>query len=222
MSDFPELNQLRLDIPEATRMRHLAAIEAALRRRPRRRIAVAAFVAAVLVPSTAFAAEAALPGDLLYPVKRALEPVIGLVDADIAATHRIDELERLMARGAVAGGDVDRLISEAEVEVQRHPHLESRLEAVVSDLGSMGDVPTSPEPSTMTIAPTESTRQTEQDRPTDRTTSTMGPTDRATSTTVATATESTGDGSDRGSGGGNSGGLGGSDTTRPSDRGERP
>ncbi len=44
----------------------------------------------------ALAAEDAVPGDLFYPVKEVTERVRSFVDQDIQATHRVEEVERLM------------------------------------------------------------------------------------------------------------------------------
>lgn len=50
----------------------------------------------VLAPATAFAADSAQPGDLLYPVKKAVEPILGWFDDDVAAQHRVEELEEVV------------------------------------------------------------------------------------------------------------------------------
>lgn len=68
-------------------------------RAPWWRARVPALVAAVLVVlpvGTAIASESAVPGDLLYPVKRFVEPVRSVVDSDVVAQHRVDELAHLM------------------------------------------------------------------------------------------------------------------------------
>ena len=52
----------------------------------------------VLLPGAALAAEGAVPGDLLYPVKIAAERVLLLVDPNIEAEHRIEELEMSWSR----------------------------------------------------------------------------------------------------------------------------
>lgn len=59
----------------------------------------------VLPAGAAVAAEGTAPGDLLYPVKRIVESVRVVVDSDIVARHRVDELDRLLDRP----GEFDRL-----------------------------------------------------------------------------------------------------------------
>lgn len=68
----------------------------------RRSWLLAAAVAAFLAGSAAVlgAANSALPGDGLYGTKRAMEQVVGLVNSDVAAEHRVAELEALIARRA--------------------------------------------------------------------------------------------------------------------------
>ncbi len=97
-----------ITIAPSTVARHEAAISAALRsapssaqprRRLRWRLRIPALVAAamVVVPiGTAVAAEEALPGDFLYPVKRFTEPIVSFFDSDVVATHRVDELSRIV------------------------------------------------------------------------------------------------------------------------------
>ena len=75
----------------------------------RKRQVLAGTVAAVLVSGTAaaLASTSALPGDLLYPVKRGIEDVRGAVGGDAAraateldfARERLDEAEQLVLRG---------------------------------------------------------------------------------------------------------------------------
>jgi hypothetical protein len=48
----------------------------------------------------AVAAEDAVPGEFLYPLKQVTERVRAFVDDDVAATHRVEEAERLVVRGA--------------------------------------------------------------------------------------------------------------------------
>lgn len=97
---------LRISTSEETASAHLASIDAALATRsevmPRRRRLMAALASLVVLglPATAVAAEDSVPGDALYPMKRAVESVWVVFDGEIPARHRLDELERLMARGA--------------------------------------------------------------------------------------------------------------------------
>ena len=77
------------------------------------------------------AAEAALPGDLLYPVKLVVEPVRSLFDPDVAANHRVEELERLAVSDAPAG-DINRAFDRAQraVDDTASPELAQRVERV--------------------------------------------------------------------------------------------
>jgi hypothetical protein len=50
----------------------------------------------VLPVGTAIAAENTVPGDFLYSVKTASEPIRSMFDSDVAARHRVSELEHLM------------------------------------------------------------------------------------------------------------------------------
>jgi hypothetical protein len=98
----------RVEVSQATRERHLAAISTAVRTTPpsrtvphlglRRRVATAlAALTAVVAPvGTAVAAEGALPGEVLYPVKQFTEQVRAAFDDDVAARHRVEELEGLL------------------------------------------------------------------------------------------------------------------------------
>jgi hypothetical protein len=98
----------RIEVSPATRTRHLAQISETLRAAPapriapalgfrRRLVATAAAMAAVFVPvGTAVAAEMALPGEWLYPVKQFTEDVRSLFDEDLSALHRIEELEAFL------------------------------------------------------------------------------------------------------------------------------
>ena len=106
MSDqFPELDQARIVVDEVTRESHLAAVGAALRdrgqgSRGRGRVLAIALVLVLLVPVIALAAENTVPGDFLYPVKRAVEPVVQVFDSDAPAQRRVREIEVLFERDA--------------------------------------------------------------------------------------------------------------------------
>lgn len=106
--------QLRDALPTVmatdVRTRHLNAIRQQLPRRRAylpfrltRRTAVvfAAAAFAILPAGTVFAAQNALPGDALYSVKLAGESVHRLLDPDVTARHRLDELEALLERAEV-------------------------------------------------------------------------------------------------------------------------
>ncbi len=122
------LRTLQIEVDDAVTARHLAAVEAELRnpgpvaiapRRPRVRVATL-FAAALLLalPTAALAAESAVPGDLLYPVKLAVEQVVGLVDPNIEAEHRVEELETVVERSADPD-EVDARLADAEDAIAR-------------------------------------------------------------------------------------------------------
>ena len=102
----------RTKVEEGTRDRHIAEMNSAIRTAPpvpvpsgfalRRRVAGAAAAVVVVVAPVgmAVAAEDAVPGEFLYPVKQVTERVRAFVDDDIAATHRVEEAEYLVVRGA--------------------------------------------------------------------------------------------------------------------------
>ena len=63
---------------------------------------------ALLLPTAALAAEDAVPGDVLYPVKQSTEWVRSLIDPTVVQEHRVDELEIVIDRGAPIDVIVDR------------------------------------------------------------------------------------------------------------------
>ena len=140
-NEFPELDQAEITVSESTRERHKSGIGSALRvqRRVRRgRGRVFAFVLALvlLVPIVALASQDAVPGDLLYPVKRLVEPVVQIFDQDAPAERRVRELEVLFERDAPIDV-IDHQIDVArEVVTDRHPHLRDRIDRVIHDLDS--------------------------------------------------------------------------------------
>ncbi|MCJ7781327.1 MAG: hypothetical protein MUQ27_10935 [Acidimicrobiia bacterium] len=96
-----------MEVDPETRERHLAEVGAAIRTAPpapvpagfvlRRRVAAAVAAVLIVAPAgMAVAAENAVPGDFLYPVKEITERVRSYVDQDIVATHRVQEVERLV------------------------------------------------------------------------------------------------------------------------------
>lgn len=104
-SEFPELEDARISVDEPTRERHMAsiarAIEASRPRRARRlRLLAVAAATILLVPVMALASERAVPGDFLYPVKQVFEPLVRVFDSDVAARHRVEEVEVLYERDA--------------------------------------------------------------------------------------------------------------------------
>lgn len=133
-----------VEVDPGTKERHIAEVSAAIRTAPptpvptgfalRRRIAgAAAAVLAVVAPvGMAVAAEDAVPGDLLYPMKQVTERVRSVVDSDIAATHRVEEAELLVVRGAPVL-EITRAIERAETAtsgVVEDDTLGPRLEAI--------------------------------------------------------------------------------------------
>lgn len=191
-------------VPDETRAAHLAAIQEAVEgapapvtpiTRPRRRWTVVAVAAALLVlpAGIAVAAEGALPGDALYSVKKVTEKIRSLVDEDVVAEHRIEELEQLVATDApaeVIAEQVDR----AAIEVDRldpkndlHPRFASATEAVNDMPGRDEDVVADPPIVTDTTAPPDATLPTTDTTvpTTDTTVPTIDTTIPTTDTTVA-------------------------------------
>ena len=134
----------RTEVDEGTKERHIAEMSTAIRTAPpapsstgyalRSRVAgAAAAVLVVLAPvGMAVAAEDAVPGEFLYPVKQATERVRAFVDDDIAATHRVEEAERLVVRGAPIV-EITRAVERAEAATSgliEDRLLEPRLESI--------------------------------------------------------------------------------------------
>ena len=118
--DAPTAEKLRdaftITVDASTSARHGASIEEAIRTvdvptlstpsRWRMRVPALVTAAMVIAPvGAAVAAENTNPGDVLYPVKRIVEPIRSLFDSDIAATHRIEELARIVDSPA----DIDQI-----------------------------------------------------------------------------------------------------------------
>jgi hypothetical protein len=114
----------RIEVDPDTQERHLAEMSAAIRTAPptpipsgfglRRRIAAAVAAIFIVAPAgMALAAENAVPGDFLYPVKEITERVRSYVDNDIEATHRVEEVERLVFLRAPSHA-VDRAAERAD------------------------------------------------------------------------------------------------------------
>ena len=213
---------LDIDIDETVAERHLANVAAELknpaapaRRPPGRRVRVGALVAAtllVLLPGAALAAEGAAPGDLLYPVKLAVEQVVGLVDPNIEAEHRIEELEILVDRAVpfekVVDGleDADRAVQQRDVPDDLLERFERVRDRVVTDYGPHRDdapegerrgelgesdrPPTTVDSDEPPPATTTTTAPPETDRPAQSTTTTEPPRDdRGGSDHLTTTTE---------------------------------
>lgn len=190
------LADLRIEIDDEVAERHLGLIAAELAgpatrpvRTHRRRLVAAVGVALLVVlPAAAgVAAENSAPGDLLYPVKRTTEWLRTFLDPNIAADHRVDELEEAVDRDA--GRDVieDRLrdAEEAVDDVSGDDPVRDRLDAVRDRLIRDDEVEAGgdPLPDSTTTAP--------RDEPvTDATTTTTVPRDdpRPDTTTTTTST----------------------------------
>ncbi len=104
-----------IEMGATTKQMHEASIRAALNTvggithgtvAPRWRLRVPALIVASLIVlplGTAIASEDAVPGDLLYAIKRLVDPLRSVLDSDIAAEHRVDELAHLIDRAAHRG-----------------------------------------------------------------------------------------------------------------------
>jgi hypothetical protein len=147
----PELEKrladLRLDADDDVALRHLSSMRAALLEAPTVEVPVraaygrrsrvlrsAAVLAAVTVilafPLAAVASDDAMPGDPLYQVKRSLEWVRSAVDSDVAARHRIEELEVAVETGQAPAVVAERLADATAAAEGGSPELERRLERV--------------------------------------------------------------------------------------------
>lgn len=128
------LEVFQIEVAPEVRQRHLREVSAKISSVPRRRrgFALVLVGAILLVPLAALAAEDSLPGELLYPVKRILEPVRALFDEEVVAEHRVDELEILIAR-RTPRPDIEGPAREAEeaVATRERPDLRQRLEVLI-------------------------------------------------------------------------------------------
>ena len=192
---FDELRQVRVSIDpisDETRTAHLLAIDEALASRtvvPLRQraftalrwAAAALVILGVLIPTAVVVAADSLPGDLLYPVKRAAEPLLAVFDDEVVARHRIDEVVSLRDQERPS----DRALEDATRAVDDLPS-DSPLRDRLTDL--------SPTTTTTTFADTDATRtetrtSTTISSPnsTSTTTSSRPPTDRTTTTVPSDA-----------------------------------
>lgn len=133
-------------VPETTRDRHLSAIRQELAAPAagvswgvswfgRHRAALAWLTAGITaLPAAAVASQGSLPGDFLYPVKRAIEVVAEPLLPRIEAEHRVDELERL-AEAGVAHDIVERAIQAARMAVAETgaDDLATRIEEILEE-----------------------------------------------------------------------------------------
>lgn len=142
MSDhFSNLGRLRIEISERDRRIHHAAISEEIKATPRRpvrsrawskRVTAAVVALAVSLPVAAIASEDSVPGDLLYPIKQAVEPLWTIVDPQVGARHRIEELEVLVDTSAEIE-IVDTLIGRAQDALTDlvAPDLDRRLQEII-------------------------------------------------------------------------------------------
>lgn len=211
MSDRDPLEQLtafRIRPDDERRASDLEAIRREVARRPhagrgaRRRWTLGVVVALMIAgPTAAVAGNDALPGDLLYPVKRAVEPILRLFDGDVVVDHRVAEVAGLVDRRA------DDSLIEERVDLARRalavtdaPAAEQRLDSIVDRWE--GDRPDSSPPvtdsapvTTATVEPNRDGADRTHDRSTDETSTTSTtseqprdaapPADRSTTTTSA-------------------------------------
>ena len=142
------LGELKVDIDEQTAEQHLALVQAELRdpgrprtRSRRRPVRLAALVAAgtlLALPGAALASQDAVPGDLLYPIKRATESVVSVFDPNIQAENRVEELEIVVDRGAAQDEIADRLADAelATTDTDTPAELLARLDRVRERVGA--------------------------------------------------------------------------------------
>lgn len=135
------MEALRIDVEPDVEERHMAAMRRELReapvapmpvrgaRRTRRRLVVTLAAAfALLLPVAALAAEDAVPGDVLYPVKQSTEWMRSLVDPGVGQQHRVRELEIVIDRGAPIEVVTDRFDASVVVVDEANPELVRRVE----------------------------------------------------------------------------------------------
>jgi len=135
------MQALRVDVETDVEDRHVAAILRELRKTPagpvpvrtsrgvRRRLVVTLVAAfALLLPAVAIAAEEAVPGDVLYPVKQSTEWARSLVDSGVAQQHRVRELEIVIERDAPIGVVADRFEASVAAVDDQAPELVQRVD----------------------------------------------------------------------------------------------
>lgn len=198
---FPELERMRLRVAAEVRERHLAAIETAIAsaRAPRlRRFRLLAAAAALILalPVIALASDDAVPGDILYPIKLWLEPVVSVIDPDVEVDHRVREAEVLLDREAEPDLVRDRVDRARSVVTDEHPDHVARLEVIVDRLEGLpdsgSDQPVTPdEPSEGSQEPEPREGSREDGRPKTESDSQIGPVDEADNTTTTTVSRAT-------------------------------
>jgi hypothetical protein len=132
-----ELDVFVIEVSMANRRRHLNNLTEALHQRRHhrsfRRLPLMVAATLLLIPLGAWASETSVPGDLLHPIKRFLEPARALFDNDIRARHRIEELEALIEQQGPQSL-IDQQLIDAEAAVGDDPALVERLEDAKEDL----------------------------------------------------------------------------------------
>ncbi len=105
--------------PQASRSHvgslHTASVSRFRRFDWRQRLTAATVAFIVAIPSAAVATESSQPDTWLYPVKLAVEPVWLLVDDDIVAKHRIEELRFALTKNQ----PIDTVLIRADTAVAR-------------------------------------------------------------------------------------------------------
>jgi hypothetical protein len=101
----------------------------------------------LLFPGAAFASEGAVPGDLLYPIKRITERVLLIVDPNIATEHRIEEVEAVIDRAAPFEeisdrlGDADASVRDTDVPADLLARLDVVRDRVAAEYDRTRDAP---------------------------------------------------------------------------------
>lgn len=133
------MDRVRVSVDEVTRQGHLDSISSAIRnadasrsRRPRFFAVAVALI--LLLPVIALASERSVPGDFLYPVKRAVEPIASVFDNDVAAVNRVEEVETLYERDAPSDVIHEQVDRARDAVTDHHPDLSDRIDRVVVDL----------------------------------------------------------------------------------------
>lgn len=176
-----ELEVFKTQVSPATRQRHLEKVAIAIRQRPPqrpvRRLTIIILAAVLLlIPLAALASEPAIPGEFLHPVKKFLEPAWLLIDGDVRARHRVEELEVLIERDG-ARNLIERQLVEAEAAVGDRPLLRQRLDRAREDL-ARGPASDEMRPTTTTTSverPATVEPTTQPTRPAATTTTTIPP-----------------------------------------------
>lgn len=135
------MHALRIDVEADVQERQISAILSELgeapaapivaprlRRTRRRAVVTLAAALALLLPVAAIAAENAVPGEILYPVKQSTEWVRSLIDPSVSREHRVDELETVIERGDPIEVVTDRFGASVDAVEGQDPELIRRVE----------------------------------------------------------------------------------------------